>query len=221
MCAPSRRTAEDGALLVEMVIVAALLLLIVPTALRWLNDLSDQTATVQAHTRSLGEAEQILDLIADDLGSARSCRTTLVDSPILTLDWDRIEFVADIDNDGFGEYVHYWREEGILYRQTGDLPNDGSACGAVDYSEEDWVGEAEPLARVKSTHPLFEAERADGNGTVPNVDELTITCPDLDGGPGACSFVAVSANLEIDTGSQTTVTVTRRVAIHPRWGRAG
>lgn len=204
----------EGSLVVELMVVAFILLLIIPLVFRWAGDVNDQATAMAARARTLGEIEDTLDRIQQDLTKARSCRPTRLDPVVIRVTNTTLELTTDVDGDGDGDYVIYAVDE-ENHHLTRTVATEGDADDPCSFTENLQI--AEPLGELADIEgPLFMANHRDGSSVT------EIECQELEVGAfDDCDFTSITVTLTYLNPAPNTpdVTITRQIAIHPAWER--
>lgn len=235
------RTARKAAMprgfsVIELVVVLAVMAVLVPLAIRFTSETAD-IADVQAQRATLyRNTEDAIYQISQDLSNARSCRSSLMDVPVISIGSTSIEFISDIDGDGDGDYVKYWidpSDDGnganVLYRETATTPDgDDSSNGGVG-NDDGVTSDDELCTFTVAANRSVEKISALPAGTsgyfsayLPGEGDITSrVCRGLTSDFDQCDFSSVTITITQKSLVPDTpdITIKKEIAIDPRWGR--
>lgn len=209
---PAHHRHEAGSLLVELMVVAFILLLIIPMVLRWAGDVNGQATAMAARSRTLGELEDTLDRITQDLSRARACRPTRLDPVVRRITNTSLELTTDIDGDGDGDYVKYSIDPDTNYL-TRTVARQGDSDNPCEFTEN--LEAPEPLGELADTEgPLFQANRPNGEA-ISDIECVGLQIGEFDN----CDFTSLTVTLTYRNPAPNTpdIAITRQIRIHPAW----
>lgn len=213
-----------GFSIIELLVVLLVMAVIIPLAIRFTSDSLWFTDDQAGRVRMFERVADALVTVERDLGAARSCRRSLLDPPVISISPDKLEFVADINGDGEGDYVAYEISDGAVWRTVAVAPDDTTTedtrC-AFPWTEH---ARTEQLVTLpEGTTGLFAASHRDGS-TVTEAD-----CRNGEWDPETdpttffdrCDFATVSVKLVQRSLVPDTpdLTIFKEIAIDERWGR--
>lgn len=206
---------------------------LIPLVVVFTSNTLDLTDTQVSRARALAIAEEAIAQVERDLKTARSCWSSLLDSPVISIGDDHLAFVADLTGDGQSSLVRYQLEEENgetrLLRITSSTPDGdeagvGDADGTVSEVERcSWTVEANQESELLASFtgeasegdPWFEAlHPTDGWVT-------TRQCRGLTEDFSQCEFSSVLVRITqkpLDPDAPD-LTITREMPLDARWGR--
>ncbi len=205
---------KRGFSVVELVVVLAVMAVLIPLAIRFTSETVDITDTQAQRAALYRTTEDAVYQIEKDLTTARSCETSLLDPPVISISGTILEFIADIDGDGDGDYVKYEiTTDGTLTRTTSTEPNNASepcVFGNTVVVEEIATFPSGSSGRFMANHP---------DETAPVTARI---CRGLTSNFDSCDFVSISVEIEQQSLVPDTpnLTITKEIAINQRWGRS-
>lgn len=205
-----RHRRGHGFTLVELAVVLAILAVIIPLTIVWSADMLQSTDDAFLRLRSTQATDDVGRQLTEDLESARSCETTLLDPPVISISPTQLEFISDIDGDGDGDYVKYAVVGDEIQRTTDTVGDAANPCVFTEHLS---------APQVLATMPAGASAQFVAH--LGSTDVTSRTCRGLTSNFDQCSFTSISVILEIASlrPNSPDSTVEREIPLSSRWGR--